>query len=93
MRRERVVTTTTSDKMGRQMSQQKQAVDEGSGDDHPNSDALIPANELVVTLSDVFTNESVDTSGNEGEVMGGEGGFNSIDSYNIMANRALMCLP
>ena len=75
------------------MSQQKQAADEGSGDDHPNSDAPIPANELVVTLSDVFTNESVDTSGNEGEDMGDEGGFNSIDSYNIMANHALMCLP
>jgi hypothetical protein len=43
--------------------------------------------------SDVFTNESVDTSGNEGGVMGDEGGFNSIDSYNIMANHALMCLP
>ena len=75
------------------MSQQKQAADEGSGDDHPNSDAPIPANELVVTLSDVFINESVDSSGNEGGVMGDEGGFNSVDSYNIMANRALMCLP
>ena len=77
------------------MLQQNQAVDEGSGNDHPNSDAPFPANELVVALSDVFTNESVDTSGNEGGVMGdeGEGGFNSVDSYNIMANRALMCLP
>ncbi len=35
------------------MSQRKQAEDEGSGDDHPNSDAPIPAN-VVVTLSDVF---------------------------------------
>ena len=77
------------------MSQQKQAADEGSGDDHPNSDPPIPANELVVSFSNVFTNESVDTSGNEGGVMGDEGGFNIIDSYNIMANRALMlmCLP
>ncbi len=81
------------DKIGRQLSQQKQAADEGSGDDHSNSDAPIPANELVVTLSDVFTNKSVDTSGNEGEVMGDEGGFKSVDSYNIMANRALICLP
>ena len=56
------------------MSQQKQAADEGSSDDHPNSDAPIPANELVV-------------------VMGDEGGFNSVESYYIMANRALMCLP
>ena len=75
------------------MSQQKQAADEGSGNDHPNSDAPIPANELVVALSDDFTNKLVDTSGNEGEVMGNEGGFNSIDSYNIMANHALMFLP
>ena len=94
MRRERAVTTTACDKIGRRMLQRKkQAADEGSGDDHPNSDAPIPANELVVALSDVFTNESVDTSGNEGGVMGDEGGFNSVDSYNIMANRALMCLP
>ncbi len=59
---------------------------------HRNTSTPIPANEL---LSDVFTNESVDTSGNEGGVMGDEdeGGFNSVDSYNIMANRALMCLP
>ena len=75
------------------MSQQKQAADEGSGDDHPNSDAPIPANELVVALSDIFTNESVDTSGNERGVMGDEGVFNSVDSYSIMANCALMCLP
>jgi len=75
------------------MSQQKQVADEGSGDDHLNSDAPIPVNELVVALSDVFTNESVDTSVNEGGVMGDEGEFNSIDSYNIMANRVLMCLP
>ena len=75
------------------MSQQKQVADEGSGDDHPNSDAPIPVNELVVALSDVFTNESVDTSVNEGGVMGDEGEFNSIDSYNIMVNRVLMCLP
>jgi hypothetical protein len=46
------------------MLQQKQAADEGSGDDHPTSDAPIPANELVVALSDLFTDESVDTSGN-----------------------------
>jgi hypothetical protein len=56
------------------MSQQKQEVDEGSGNDHPNSDAPIPANELVVALVDIFTNKSVDTSGNEGGVMGDEGG-------------------
>ena len=61
------------------MSQQKQAADEGSGDNHPNSDAPIPANELVVALSDVFTNKSVDTSGNEGGLMGDEGGFNNVD--------------
>ncbi len=74
MRRERAVTTTASDKIGRRMSQQKQAADEGSGNDHPNSNAPIPANELAVALSDVFTDESVDTSGNEGGVMGDAGG-------------------
>ena len=73
--------------------QQKQAADKGFGNDRPNSNSPIPANELVVALSDVFTNESFDTSGNEGGVMGDEGGFNSVDSYNIMTNRALMCLP
>jgi hypothetical protein len=44
------------------------------GDDHPTSDAPIPANELVVALSDLFTNESLDTSRNDGGVMGEEGG-------------------
>ena len=65
-----------SDKIGRQMLQQKQAVDEGSGNDHPNSDAPIPDNELVVALSDLFTaDESIDTSGNHyGGVVGEEGG-------------------
>ena len=62
------------------MSQRKQAADEGSGEDHPNSDAPIPVN-VVVTLSDVFTDKSVDMSGNEGGFMGGEGGFNSVNSY------------
>jgi hypothetical protein len=39
---------------------------ESSGNDHPNSDAPIPDNELVVALSDLFTaNQSVDTSGND----------------------------
>jgi hypothetical protein len=56
------------------MLQQKQTADEGSDVDHPNSDAPIPANELVVALSNVFTDESVDTSGNDGGVMGDEGG-------------------
>ncbi len=69
-----------SDKIGRQMSQQKQAADVESGDDHPNSDAPIPAN-VVVALSDVFTDKSVDTSGNEGGFIGGEGGLNSVNSY------------
>jgi hypothetical protein len=57
------------------MSQQKQGADEGSGDDHPNSNAPIPANELVVALSDVFTDESVATARNEGGVRGDEGGI------------------
>ena len=88
-----IVTTVASDMIGRRMLQQNQASDEGSGNDHPNSDAPIPAYELVVALSDVSTNESVDASGNERGVMGDEGGFNSVDSYSIMANCALMCLP
>ncbi len=54
-----------SDKIGRRMLQQKQAADEGSGHDHPNSDAPNPANELVVALSDVSTVKLDDTSGNE----------------------------
>ena len=74
MQRERAVTTTASDKIGRRMLQQKQAADEGSGDDHSNSDAPIPANELVVAMSDVFTDKSANTSGNEGGVVGDEGG-------------------
>jgi hypothetical protein len=46
-----------------------------SGDDHPNSDAPIPDNELVVALSDLFTaDESIDTSGNDGGVERKEGG-------------------
>ncbi len=80
MRQERVVTTTASDKIGWRMSHRKQAADEGSGNDHPNSDAPIPAN-VVVALSDVFTDKSVDMSGNERGFMGGEGGFNSVNSY------------
>jgi len=83
MRRERAVTTTACDKIGRRMLQRKkQAADEGSGDDHPNSDAPIRAN-VVVALSDVFTDKSVDTSGNEGRFMGGEGGFNSVKGLTI----------
>ena len=46
-----------------------------SSDDHPNSDAPIPDNELVVALSDLVTaNESIDTSGNDGGVVGEEDG-------------------
>ena len=80
MRRERVVTTMASDKIGQRMSQRKQAADEGSGNDHPNYNAPIPTT-VVVALSDVFTDKSVVTSGNEGGFMGGEGGFNSVNSY------------
>jgi hypothetical protein len=47
---------------------------ESSGDDQPNSNALIPANELVVALSNVFTDKPVDTAGNKGGVMGDEEG-------------------
>ncbi len=54
--------------------QQKQEVDEGSGDYHPTSNAPIPANELFVALSYLFTDESVDTSRTEGGVMGEQGG-------------------
>ena len=74
------------------MSQRKQAADEGSGNDHPNSDAPIPAN-VVVALSDVFTDKSVDMSGNEGVFMGGEGGLIAL-IHIIMANSGCrgMCL-
>jgi hypothetical protein len=43
--------------------------------------AMITPTPMLRLLSDVFTDKSIDTSGNEGGFMGGEGGFNSINSY------------
>jgi len=84
------------------MSPRKQVVDEGSGDDHPNSDAPIPANvivvlsdvfpaNVVVALSGVFTNKSVDTPGNERGVMEGEGGFNSLTPIRVRVGTKISC--
>ena len=66
--------TMTQEEFDKLAADRNELIVESSGDDHPNSDAPIPANELVVALSDVFTDESVDTSGNDGGVMGDEGG-------------------
>jgi hypothetical protein len=64
----------TQEEFDKLVVDRNQLIVESSGNNHPNSDAPIPANELVVALSDVFTNKPVDTSGNEGGVMGDEGG-------------------
>ncbi len=65
--------TMTQEEFDKLAANRNQLIVESSGDDHPNSNAPIPANELVVALSDDFTDKSVDTSGNEGGVMGDEG--------------------
>ena len=64
----------TQEEFDKLAADRNELIVESSSDDHPNSDALIPVNELVVALSDLFTDESVDTSGNDGGVMGEEGG-------------------
>ena len=68
------VLTMTQEEFDKLEADGNELIVESSSNDHPNSNASIPANELVVVLSDVFTDESVDTSGNEGGVMGDEGG-------------------
>ena len=84
--------TIGGDDVGKWCCNESRAVDKGPATITPTS-MLRFLLQLVVALSDLFTDESFDTSGNEGGVMGDEGGFNSVDSYNIMTNRALMCLP
>ena len=66
--------TMTQEEFDKLAADRNELIVESSGDDHPNSDAPIPANELVVALSDLFTDKSVDTSGNDGGVVGEEGG-------------------
>ena len=66
--------TMTQEEFDKLAADRNELIVESSGDDHPTSDAPIPANELVVALSDLFTNESFDTFGNEEGVMGEEGG-------------------
>jgi hypothetical protein len=66
--------TMTQEEFDKLAADRNELIVESSGDDHPNSDAPIPANELVVALSDLFTDESVDTSGNDGGVVEEEGG-------------------
>ena len=66
--------TMTQEEFNNLAADRNELIVESSGDDHPNSDAPIPANELVVALADLFTDESVDTSGNDGGVVEEEGG-------------------
>ena len=67
--------TKTQEESDKLVAGRNELIVESSGDDHPNSDAPIPDNELVVALSDLFTaDESIDTSGNDGGVVGEEGG-------------------
>ena len=66
--------TMTQEEFDKLVADRNELIVESSGDDHPNSDAPIPANELVVALADLFTDESVDTSGNDGGVVEEEGG-------------------
>jgi len=68
------VLTMTQEEFDKLEADGNELIVESSSNDHPNSDASIPVNELVVALSDVFTDKSVDTSRNEGGVMGDEGG-------------------
>ncbi len=64
----------TQEEFDKLAADRNELIVESSGDDHPTSDAPIPANDLVVALSDLFTNKSFDMSGNDGGVMGEEGG-------------------
>ena len=66
--------TMTQEEFDKLVADRNELIVESSGDDHPNSDAPSPANELVVALADLFTDESVDTSGNDGGVVEEEGG-------------------
>jgi hypothetical protein len=65
----------TQEEFNKLAANRNELIVESSSDDGPNNDAPIPANELVVTLSDLFTDESVDMSRNDGGVMGEEGGI------------------
>jgi hypothetical protein len=49
--------TMTQEEFDKLGADRNELIVESSGDDHPNSDAPIPANELVVALSDLFTDE------------------------------------
>jgi hypothetical protein len=66
----------TQEEFDKLAADRNELIVESSGNDHPNSDAPIPDNDLVVALSDLFTaDESIDTSGNhDGGVVGEEGG-------------------
>ena len=52
--------TMTQEEFNKLAVNRNELIVESSGDDHLTSDAPIPANELVVMLSDLFTDESFD---------------------------------
>jgi len=85
--------TMTQEEFDKLAADRNESIVECSGNNHPTSDAPIHANELVVMLSNLFTNEAFDTSGNDGELWGKKVGFSTINSFKIMANHALMCSP
>ena len=66
--------TMTQEEFDKFAANRNELIVEYSGDDHPTSNAPIPDNELVVAMFDLFTDNSFDTSGNDGGVMGEEGG-------------------
>ena len=66
--------TMTQEEFDKFAANRNELIVESSGDDHPTYNAPIPDNELVVAMSDLFTDKSFDTSENDGGVMGEEGG-------------------
>ena len=66
-------TIAGGDDVGKWCCNESRAVDKGPSTITPTS-MLRFLLQLVVALSDLFTDESFDTSGNEGRVMGGNGG-------------------
>ncbi len=70
--------TMTQDDFDKLAADRNQLIVKSSGDNHLTFNALIPANELVVPLSNHTTDKAVDTSGNEGGIMGVRGGLGAL---------------